>query len=780
MKIVPQAICILLLVTGAGVCAAAAEPRVLRVGVEANDRPVAFLDSQHRPMGFTIDVLRQMESQGAITFVIVPGYWRTLTDEFAKGHLDVLADIEVSDSRRKTMDFSIAHAHIHAVTLTRDGDEPITRTSQFRGKVIGILMGSTADINATANGLWGTRIRLISSWPRVLSSVRQGDCDFALVANPSKYGPADMGGLRANYVNDLEYRYHMAVHHGDQDALDRINEALAAMKEDDTFDRLYSKWIGPIEPRPILITDLRRYYWPSAAVLILIVSIFAWQQRVKREVVRQSVALRISEDKYRALFESAKDGILILDAATGMIVDANPFLVQLLGFPREQFLGKRIWDLKSFRDLVADLASFEHWEGRNYIHYDDKPLETGDGRRIAVEFVSNVYMVAGKKVIQCNIRDITERKKADEGVRKLSRIIDQAPLSVVITDLSGTIEYVNARFCAVTGYSTEEAIGKNPRILKSGDTPPAVYRAMWDNLVRGKTWNGELRNRKKDGEIYLETVVIAPVDDASGRTTHYVAFKDDISAKQRLAEESEARLRKEKEISEMKSHFISMISHEFRTPLTAAMASAELLHHHADRLTPAKREEHFARINSSVNRLTYMLDEILALNRAESARSTLEFEPVNVRLFLHDLIDEVRAGDRDAHPIELSMPGEPGPFLSDLNLLRHILSNLLSNAVRYSPAGSPITVEAEVDSLRARFSFQDRGIGVPEADRQRIFEPFERGSNVGATEGTGLGLNIVKRMTEALGGKVGVEGPTRGGSRFTLVLPRPGTGELPL
>jgi PAS domain S-box-containing protein len=369
-------------------------------------------------------------------------------------------------------------------------------------------------------------------------------------------------------------------------------------------------------------------------------------------------------------------------------------------------------------------------------------------------------------------QDITEHKREEEDLRKLSRIIEQAPLSVVITNLSGAIEYVNPRFCAVTGYTPEEVLGKNPRILKSGVTPPETYCDMWQKLTHSEIWSGGLCNRKKNGELYLETAVIAPVVGKNGLATHYVALKDDITAQRRFAEEIEAKLAKEHEVSEMKSRFISMISHEFRTPLTAAMASADLLHNHLDRLAPEKREELFSRINSSVLRLTEMLDDVLTLNRVDTENNEVRLGSIDLMVFLNDAAEEIRLGDHNAHRFEVCAVGDTTAFVTDTNLLRHIVSNLLSNSVRYSPIGTLVTIRTEADSARVLLSIEDQGIGIPEADRKRVFESFERGSNVGATKGTGLGLNIVKRMTELLSGTIAVDGVEGGGSRFTLLFPR--------
>jgi len=181
-------------------------------------------------------------------------------------------------------------------------------------------------------------------------------------------------------------------------------------------------------------------------------------------------ALAASELRYRRLFESAKDGILILDAETGMVVDVNPFLVSLLGFSHEEFLGKAIWQLGVFKDLLANEEKFAELREKEYVRYESLPLETRDGRRIEVEFVSNVYLVNGAKVIQCNVRDITERKRAETHLKLLEPCLARLNDMVVITEAAPLSEpgpriiFVNDAFLQCTGYMREEVIGRSPRI----------------------------------------------------------------------------------------------------------------------------------------------------------------------------------------------------------------------------------------------------------------------------------------------------------------------------
>ena len=213
-----------------------------------------------------------------------------------------------------------------------------------------------------------------------------------------------------------------------------------------------------------------------------------------REKERVGEALQDSEKRYRRLFESAKDGILILDADTGEVVDVNPFLMQLLGYSYDEFCGKYIWEIGAFKDIAASKDAFNILQENEYIRYEDLPLETKNRQPIAVEFVSNVYLVDHSKVIQCNIRDITAHKRAKAERLRLMAAIEQVGEAIVMTDAQGIIQYVNPAFKQMTGYRGREVVGQNPRILKSGKQDELFYRNLWDTVSNGKTWTGRMVN----------------------------------------------------------------------------------------------------------------------------------------------------------------------------------------------------------------------------------------------------------------------------------------------
>jgi signal transduction histidine kinase len=205
--------------------------------------------------------------------------------------------------------------------------------------------------------------------------------------------------------------------------------------------------------------------------------------------------------------------------------------------------------------------------------------------------------------------------------------------------------------------------------------------------------------------------------------------------------------------------------------MAAALGSVEILTHHLERLAPEKRTELLGRITTSLQRMTIMLDDILLLNRMDANRVEVQLASVDLRLQLASIVEEIRLGDKVDHSIKLELSGEIGRFVTDSSLLHHILANLLSNAVRYSPAGSVITLHGAMEARQLELVVEDQGIGIPADDQARIFEPFERGSNVGTIKGTGLGLSIVKRLIGLLGGTITLTSPAGGGCRFTLIFP---------
>ncbi len=278
----------------------------------------------------------------------------------------------------------------------------------------------------------------------------------------------------------------------------------------------------------------------TADVLLTALEVELGGQKILQATVRDiserqkaQKALADSESRYRRLFEAAKDGILILDAETGKIKDVNPFLTELLGYTREQFVGKRLWELGSFKDIVANQANFAELQQKKYIRYEDKPLETADGRRIEVEFVSNVYAVDSKKVIQCNIRDVSERKRMEEQNLRLAAIVRSADDAIIGKTLDGIITSWNKGAEQTYGYTENEMVGKSISILvpPGQEDEPAM---ILEKIRRGEHIDHyETVRRRKDGSSIDVSLSISPMRNVQSKIVGASTVARDITARKR-------------------------------------------------------------------------------------------------------------------------------------------------------------------------------------------------------------------------------------------------------
>ncbi len=510
--------------------------------------------------------------------------------------------------------------------------------------------------------------------------------------------------------------------------------------------------------------------------------------------------------------------------------------------------------------------------------------------------------------------DITLRKKAESEISILFQVVEQTPVSVVITDLAGNIEYVNPYFTKITGYEKEEIIGENPRILKSGKHSKEFYEKLWGKITNKQVWSGEFINKRKDGTLYWEEAVITPIVDKNGDIIKYSAMKTDITERKKIEaelqkyredlekivaertkqlnesletfraltensldailrfdkdgrflyanpnllritrlkeediigktykdlafsekfvqewddtmeqifvhkknkrvemhvpkfnlwidwlivpeidengvvvagmasgrdisqikkieQELERMLQKEKEINELKTQFISMVSHEFRTPLTSIFSSIDLLEMFDDKWSREKKKKQFEQMRASIQRLTEMLNNVLQISRMERGKLELNFEPTDIQKFTSSFMEEVNQILTPKHTFTKKIELKNKTYNLPVDTLRTIVLNIISNAVKYSPDGGNIQLEVkEKIENELEIIISDEGIGIDEKDLDKIFTEFYRAKNVMHIQGTGLGLAIVKSLVDKLNGKISVKSEVGKGTTFYITIP---------
>jgi PAS domain S-box-containing protein len=549
------------------------------------------------------------------------------------------------------------------------------------------------------------------------------------------------------------------------------------------------------------------YFLLLAAGTALLLFLYQRRQEAFAHQIQQ-----MEEESQRSLltlqrFIDHLPGTAYVKDADSRTLMANHGFQTLLGMDPASMIGK------------TSLELFPGEFGQKLVDDDRKVL--ADGETVVIEesfngrdFESTKFVIndgSGHQLLGGMTLDITSRKQlerqretqiqalrelnqklsaTEEGMRRLSTAVEQSPASIVITDLDARIIFVNEAFTQTSGYTAAEAVGQNPKILQSGETPPDTYLRMWPTLLSGKVWRGEFINRRKDGSNYLEQATISPVRDSSGQVTHYVAVKEDITERRRnetelhdhrrhlekLVEQRTRELAEAKDKADSanraKSEFLANMSHEIRTPMNAILGLNYLLRQSP--LQPAQLEK-LAKVSAAAQHLLQIINDILDLSKIEAGKLVLENHAFSLREVLQNIASMIR--DRAASKgleIHIETDGLPEHAFGDVTRLRQILLNFASNALKFTEAGS-ISIGGELlsrdgDSMTCRFSVSDTGIGIRPEDTDRLFNAFEQldSSTTRRFGGTGLGLAIARHLAELMGGEVGVESTPGVGSRFWI------------
>jgi PAS domain S-box-containing protein len=516
---------------------------------------------------------------------------------------------------------------------------------------------------------------------------------------------------------------------------------------------------------PVLLS-VRPLDNPTGGGFCLVISNLTDQKRAEE-------ALRASEIRYRRLFEAAKDGILILEYATGNIVDANPFLEDLLGYPGGEMLGKKLWEIVPFRDMVASERSFEELRDQGYVRYEDLPLQTRDGRLAEVEFVSNVYEVHGAKVIQCNIRDITERKKAEQLLLRLRAAVDASGEVVFMTDREGLITLINPEFTRLYGYTAEEVVGKvTPRILESGETPPEEYAQFWKAIPAKGVVQKEIVNKTKGGKSVRVEVSANPILDERGNITGFLALQRDVTARKVL----EDQLRQAQKMEAI-GRLAGGVAHDFNNLLTIINGYAQLIQEQLEPANPLRPK--VEEINKAGDRAAALTRQLLAFARRQVLAPQV--------LSLNDVLAGTERMLRRLIGEDIGMVFAPGKELglvkADPGQIEQVIMNLAVNARDAMPHGGTLTLETanvELDEAYARnhaevvpgpyvlMAVGDNGAGMDAQTLSHIFEPFF--TTKGKGKGTGLGLATVFGIVKQTGGHLSVYSEAGVGTTFKVYL----------
>ncbi len=535
------------------------------------------------------------------------------------------------------------------------------------------------------------------------------------------------------------------------------------------------------------------------------------------EQKRAEEALAQSEARFRELFDSSPISLWVEDLS-----GVRDLLIEHDVSTRDQFIGHirqnpeqmgvfasairvldvnretlKLYHAKDADHLISELPNLIEEDGFRVLGEELETLLAGDSafetemktRNLAGESLQVILRMVvpegfredwGRVIV--SITDITERKSLERELVKVTQAVEKSPESIVITNPEGKIEYVNEAFTEITGYEPEEALGRNPRILKSGLTPDSVYEDLWATITKGRVWRGELSNRRKNGDIFWESVVISGVLNEKGDVQNYVAMKRDITEQKRLEAERvelEARLRQSQKL-ETVGTLAGGIAHDFNNLLTPIMGYAEMARLYLE--DGSRSADYIDRILGAAERSRDLVRQMLMFSR----RVEQEKRPVRIAPVVEEALKLVRASIPATVQIETDVDPDAGTILADPTQIHQVMMNLCTNAYQaMEPSGGTLTVELKSESLTGkdghlypdlspgdyvRLTVSDTGTGMEQEVVQRVFEPFFTTKEPG--KGTGLGLSVVHGVVVSHGGGCRVESTLGEGTTFHVLLPR--------
>lgn len=508
---------------------------------------------------------------------------------------------------------------------------------------------------------------------------------------------------------------------------------------------------------------------------------------ILRDISQQQALLNEMRERSQLLelLTTNATDLICVHEPDGKFIFVSPSSISINGYLPEELIGKNPYDYFHPEDIANIRERHDQNLSGVATTITNYRFRCKNGEYIWVEtFTSPVLDETGAlKNLVTITRNVTDRVNIEEALRlerdKLNVIMESSPSGITVIDKSGKITFANRRSEEILGIRKENITARtyDAPSWKHTDYDGNPWPDEKQPFVRVMTtkqpvWDVRHAIQKANGEVLYLAINAAPILDENGEVSEVIAVVEDYTARKHQQDDLEAALARERALNAMKSTFISMVSHEFRTPMAIIMTSTSILRMKRGNMSEAEYLERLERIERQITRLNDLISDVTFINKGDVVGLSVNPEPIQLRSFFNSVIEEIRSAYPDHIAVEV-VHEEPDQVMhQDPSLMQQIFINLLSNAVKYSNSDSPVLCRYWCDSRAVHVIIADEGIGIPAADLPRIFEVFHRAANVGNVSGTGLGLSIVKRAVDALNGTITVESEMGAGTKFMVTLPR--------
>ena len=782
--------------------------RKLIVGCELDYPPFSLTKPDQSPDGFTVELWQAVAKEERLDYEIKVAPFHEILTGFKEGKIDVMINLAQSEARKQFTDFAVPHVTMYGAIFVRKGTSNIKSDKDLEGKALIVLNKDLAHDYAVSRG-WKNLV-LVDDTASGLKLLSQGNHDAMLVGKLVGLNTLREQGIKNVEPVDqrLEFFQKFAFcvkkgEPGNSELLAKINEGLAVVKANGTYDVLYEKWFGILEPRKISLAQILKYLVPAIVIILLISAAYVFERRLRLQL-KQTVSV------LNATLESTADGILVVDTK-GKFINYNRNFINLWGLKEEELRSRNCGEV--IRMVAEQTVNPEAFVARVEELYGQpeaqsfEVLHLKDGR--CFERFSKPQNVDGKNYGRVwSLRDVTERERsaqqakrfnqeleqrvqerthqleiAGRDLERLSYVASRTSNMVIISDAAGKIEWVNNSFERLTGWQMQEVLGRKPgHFLQGPETDLSTVQQIREAIHARRSIHFELLNYTRAGKPYWIESEICPVFDKQGQVINFIAIESDITARR----DSEQELRRQRgELAELNAYlqkalksrdeFLAAMSHELRTPLNGILTLSELLNEQAYGPLNERQQKYLAQINESGQHLLELINDILDLAKIEAGSIILEPGYCDVESMCQSSLRMVRQTALKKRQ-QISYHLEPADLKiwADTRRLKQVLVNLLGNAVKFTPDEGKIGLEVKADEKEVRFEVWDNGIGISADKLNRLFLPFVQLDSGLSRQfnGTGLGLALVRRLIEQHGGRVEVTSEPGKGSRFFAIVPR--------
>lgn len=842
-----------------------------RIGYYENP-PKIYTDKLGRPAGFWADLARYIARENGWALYWVHGTWEECLERLENKGIDILVDVGDTPERREKFLFSDETVLLSWSELYVRKDSRFDTLMDLQHKKIaglqdsfnlygpGGLQNLLEDLDIDAE------IIPMDTYDSVFKAVQSGEV-FAGITNK------DFGTLQAQNFNlaraplmfqPARLQFALPKAPSSEHLRQEVDSTIRMLKVDTSsvYYSLLEKYFGPhtvvtVFPRWIIIAA----FIVLGILIVIMVFIFLLRRQVavKTEHLHNEILLKEEALRQKAfILDTIPEAVWLEDTsfllsflqelslqgaeAFSSYAEENPQVLetclQKISVRSVNKAALLLFEADSSRQLIQKLPETFTADSSAVFKKEIMALAAGEK-----EFSSMVTMkTLGGQTRRCFLHlvipvdkgkmdtsntlvtftDLTRSSEQDELIRMLNAVVQQSPNSIVITNTAGLIEYVNPAYCRMTGYTGQEVLGKNPRMLQSGRTPQETYPELWETVLSGEVWQGEFINRSKSGDIYIERAIIAPVFNETHAISHLLGIKTDITkqketekelnrhrehlehlvaertkelqSKQTVLERSQKALvylledtnearhqleilnqKLEKANEELES-FSYSISHDLRSPLRAIRGYVELLSEHLQGRQDSETERIMDSIDQNTVKMGELIDDLLAFSRV--GRVSMRLSPVDMKKLGEQVFNELVT---PAQKKRIAFSVDDLPVVNgSRHLLREVWMNLIGNAVKFSSKKEKpeITISSENHDGEIVYRIEDNGAGFDPQYKDKLFEVFKRLHTDREFEGTGIGLALVKRIIERHGGRVWGEGEVQKGAVFYFTLPGELSGDL--